>query len=82
VFEGRQPFLFVKQLGPENMSISCDPPNLDKEGKGKKSLLVVKTVTNATAEDPFPNGISKDIVFMELNKPILENLLSVCQVSI
>jgi hypothetical protein len=64
------------------MSISCDPPNLDKEGKGKKSLLVVKTVTNASQENPFPNGISKDIVFMELNKPILENLLSVCQVSI
>jgi hypothetical protein len=33
-------------LGAENMSISVDPPNLEKEAKGRKSLLVVKTVTS------------------------------------
>ena len=70
-------------LGPENISCSVDPPNLEKEGKGKKSLLVVKTITTTDPKaEPFPNGIAKDIVFMELNKPVLENLLSVCQVSI
>jgi len=46
IFEGKQPFLFVKMLGAENMSISVDPPNLEKEAKGRKSLLVVKTVTS------------------------------------
>lgn len=51
IFEGRQPFLFVKMLGPENMSISVDPPNLEKEGKGKKSLLVVKTVVGPDHKD-------------------------------
>jgi hypothetical protein len=55
---------------------------LDKEAKGKKSLLVIKTLTpGETKQTGFPNGIEKDVVFMELNKPILENLLAVCQVS-
>ena len=62
------------------MLFTTDPPNLEKEQKGKKSILVVKCVAN-TQEGPFPNGIAKDVVFMELNKPILENLLATCQVS-
>ena len=66
--------------------LSTDPPNMDKEGKGKKSILVVKCAPKGTDDNqkdvPFPNGIAKDIVFMELNKPILENLLATCQVSI
>ena len=64
--------------------LSTDPPNMDKEGKGKKSILVVKCSPKGVDEQmrdiPFPNGIQKDIVFMELNKPILENLLATCQV--
>jgi len=41
---------------------------------------VIKTLTpGETKQTGFPNGIEKDVVFMELNKPILENLLAVCQ---
>ena len=66
------------------LMLSTDPPNMDKEGKGKKSMLVVKCCPKGTDDNnkdvTFPNGIQKDIVFMELNKPILENLLATCQV--
>lgn len=39
----------------------------------------MKCVPNGPDGKAFPNGISKDVVFMELNKPILENLLATCQ---
>lgn len=79
-FEGfKTPFMLVKGIGTENISMSCDPPNMEKEGKGKKSILIVKTVAqNDPHGSPFPNGITKDVVFMELNKPILDNLLAIC----
>jgi hypothetical protein len=69
----------VKSMGPENISMSCDAPSMEKEGKGKKSILIVKTVAVTDPKGaPFPNGIDKDVVFMELNKPILDNLLAIC----
>jgi hypothetical protein len=79
-FEGfKTPFMLVKSVGGENITMSCDPPNMEKEGKGKKSILIVKTVAvNDPKGSPFPNGIAKDVVFMELNKPILDNLLAIC----
>jgi hypothetical protein len=77
-----RPFLFAKAQGAEMLVLSTDPPNMDKEAKGKKSILIVKCCAKAQDDQmrdiPFPNGISKDIVFMELNKPILENLLATC----
>jgi hypothetical protein len=77
-FLTRANFLFVKQLAPENLSYSTEAPNLEKEGKGKKFLIVVKTNATRTVETPFPDGIQKDVVFMELNKPVLDNLYAVC----
>ena len=79
-FEGfKTPFMLVKSAGPENIIMSCDPPSMEKEGKGKKSILIVKTVAVTDPKGaPFPNGIDKDVVFMELNKPILDNLLAIC----
>jgi hypothetical protein len=79
-FEGfKTPFMLVKSAGPENIIMSCDPPAMEKEGKGKKSILIVKTVAVTDPKGtPFPNGIDKDVVFMELNKPILDNLLAIC----
>ena len=70
--------MFIKPLGAENMVFSCDPPNLDKMGKGQKTLLAVKTFAQLPSDKGFPNSISKDIIFMELNKPVLENMLAVC----
>jgi hypothetical protein len=44
-FEGfKNNFMLVKSVGAENITMSCDPPNMEKEGKGKKSILIVKTV--------------------------------------
>jgi hypothetical protein len=65
-------------LAPENLSYSIEAPNLEKEGKGKKFLIIVKTNATRTADSPFPDGIQKDVVFMELNKPVLDNLYAVC----
>jgi len=76
----KKTFMLVKSVGAENMVCSCEPPNMEKEGKGKKSILIVKTVIQTDPKGtPFPNGIAKDVVFMELNKPILDNLLAICQ---
>jgi hypothetical protein len=75
----KQQFMLVKSMGAENITMSCDAPNMEKEGKGKKSILIVKTVSVIDPkESPFPNGIAKDVVFMELGKPILDNLLAIC----
>jgi len=47
----------------------------------KKSLLIIKTVQNTGKEGGFPTGIDKEIVFMEINRPILDNLYNTCTVS-
>ena len=47
----------------------------------KKVLLIVKSNTEPGPEGPFPNGIENDIVFMELNRPILENMYNTSTVS-
>jgi dynein heavy chain len=42
----------------------------------KKSLLIIKTVKND--QGGFPTGIDKEIVFMEITKPIIQNLYNAC----
>ena len=50
--------------------------------KGSKAVIVVKArEDNDSDEGGFPTGIEKEIVFMELNKPVLENLYNISQVS-
>ena len=52
--------------------------------KAPKAIIIVKArEENIVIEqgDPFPTGIEKEVVFMEINKPILENLYNTCQVS-
>ena len=52
------------------------------EIKGTKAIIIVKArEENDSDEGGFPTGIDKEIVFMELNKPVLENLYNISQVS-
>lgn len=63
------------------MSIAAAPPT--PSAIKKKSLMVVKA-----REDPdqaeleegnhFPGGIDNEIVFMEINRPVMENLYGTC----
>ena len=50
--------------------------------KGNKAIIIVKARGESDSDEPgFPSGIDKEIVFMELNKPVLENLYNISQVS-
>ena len=50
--------------------------------KGNKAIIIVKAREEGDSDEGgFPTGIDKEIVFMELNKPVLENLYNTSQVS-
>lgn len=78
-FEGRANFLFVQQPTGEMLNFTVEPPA--QSAIKKKALLVIKARPE-TKEPGFPNGIANEVVFMELTKPILENLYNTCQVRI
>jgi hypothetical protein len=75
-FNGRANFLFVNQTGGEMLQFTVEPPAqaLIK----RKALLVIKARPE-TKEPLFPTGIANEVVFMEMTKPILENLFNTCQ---
>ena len=54
------------------------PPEINKISR--KALLVIKARVD-TREAGFPTGVQNEVVFMEMNKPILDNLYNVCSVS-
>jgi len=73
-FSGRDQFLFANPVG-DNIKFLLDPPApVDIK---RKALLIIKARPE-TKESGFPNGIEKEVVFMELNRPILENLYNTC----
>ena len=49
--------------------------------KAPKAIIIVKAREEDSDQGGFPTGIDKEVVFMEINKPILENLYNICQVS-
>jgi len=51
----------------------------DPEQIKKKCLICVKARAE-TDEPGFETGIANEVVFMEINKPVLNNLYSSCQV--
>jgi hypothetical protein len=57
------------------ITLSVDPPPQDKIKK--KALLVIKARPE-TKEAGFPTGIHNEVVFMEMTRPILENLFNTC----
>jgi hypothetical protein len=65
------------QPSGENLNFSIEPPAL--ANIKKKFLLVIKARPE-TKEPGFPTGIANEVVFMEMNKPILESLHNTCQV--
>jgi hypothetical protein len=77
-FSGRANYLFVMQPSGESLNFSIEPPAL--ANIKKKFLLVIKARPE-TKEPGFPTGIANEVVFMEMNKPILESLHNTCQVS-
>ncbi len=66
------------QPSGESLNFSIEPPAL--ANIKKKFLLVIKARPE-TKEPGFPTGIANEVVFMEMNKPILESLHNTCQVS-
>jgi hypothetical protein len=80
-FFNKAPFLFIKQVGPEGLEMRIETPQMEKEGRGRKQIMAVKTCAIVDPADPFPFGIENNVQFMECSKPVLDNLLSVCQVS-
>jgi len=55
-----------------------EPPN---QANIKRKALIVIKARQETKEAGFPGGIENEIVFMEINKPILDNLYNLCYVS-
>ena len=66
------------QPSGESLNFSIEPPAL--ANIQKKFQLVIKARPE-TKEPGFPTGIANEVVFMEMNKPILESLHNTCQVS-
>lgn len=79
-FSDRANFLFVNKTGAENIVITVEPPPL--ANIKFKALLVIKARPEQKGEPGFPTGVANEIVFMELTKPILDNLFNTCQVSL
>lgn len=78
-FEGSSSFLFVQQSGSESLAMSTQVP--EPENIKKKCLICVKA--RAESDEPgFETGIANEVVFMEINKPVLNNLYSSCQVRV
>lgn len=65
-------------VGAEGLQFFVEPPPV--ANIKKKSLLIIKSRAE-TKEPGFPTGIDKEIVFMEINRPILDNLYNTCTVS-
>lgn len=78
-FMGKSNFLFVNQINAEMVLFSTQAPEMTKVTR--KALIVIKARQD-TREPGFPNGVQNEIVFMEMNKPVLDNLHNVCSVSL
>jgi len=74
-FVERQNFLFANQISGEMINFQIDPPPMNKIAR--KCLLIIKARQD-TREHGFPTGIQNEVVFMEMNKPVLDNLFNVC----
>ena len=80
-FFGRMDFLFVMKESGEKCSFHVAMPK-PKDIKGNKAIIIVKAREEQETDEPgFPTGIDKEVVFMELAKPVLDNLYTVGQVS-
>ena len=60
------------------VTVSTNPPEMTKVNR--KALIVIKCRAD-TREPGFPTGIQNETMFMEINRPILDNLHNICSVS-
>jgi len=74
-FAGRANFLFVNQPTGEMLNFTVEPP---PQAVIKKKALIVIKARPETKEPGFPTGVANEIVFMEMTRPILENLFNTC----
>ena len=70
--------MFVNAVSSENLIVTVEPPA--QSAIKKKAIIVIKARPE-TKDVGFPTGIANEVVFMELNRPVLENLYQTCQVS-
>ena len=73
---GRATWLFCLPKG-EFLQFTVDPP--EQKNITKKALVVIKARPESK-EAGYPSGVYNEVIFMELTKPILENLYTTCQV--
>ena len=76
-FEGPASFLFVNPTGTDSLSFATSMP---APSSIKKKCIVVVKARDSTDEPGF-TCIANEIIFMELNRPILDNLYQLCNVS-
>ena len=76
-FFGRANFLCVIKDTAEKITFHTQMPG-PANIKGTKAVIIVKAREESDSDEAgFPTGIDKEIVFMELSKPVLENLYNV-----
>jgi len=77
-------FIFVLKASTESIQMLQVPP--PPSSIKMKCIMIVKareelSDDDIAAEIKFPTGIENEVVFMEINRPVLENLYASCQVS-
>ena len=73
-FEGPANFLFCYSSSPDSVSFSTAMP--EPKSIKKKAIVVIKA--RETTDEPGFNCIADEIIFMELNRPVLDNLYLLC----
>jgi hypothetical protein len=73
-FEGPASFLFVNPTGADSLSFATSMP---APSSIKRKCIVVVKARDSTDEPGF-SCIANEVIFMELNRPILDNLYQLC----
>lgn len=69
-------FLFAIPTGGESLQLQSEPPAPDKIKK--KVLLILRARSKKEAGEITADNIDKEVIFMEINRQILDNLHLVC----
>jgi dynein heavy chain len=69
-------FIFAVPTGSEAVSFLSEPPSLDK--LRKKSMLILRARSKADCGPLTAENIEREVIFMEVDKRILDGLHAVC----
>jgi hypothetical protein len=76
-FFGHASFLCVVKETDQKAKFYTSMPAAS-EIKGTKAVIIVKAREEPDSDEGgFPTGIANEVVFMEINKPVLENLYNI-----